>query len=285
MKVIFIYLFLVIASFESSANIAQSFNRAVFLECNNCQSISDFKKHSMSHFENNFRGDHNKSYAYTIVNHNSRKAVFIDLKNYYRIDPESGTVLDVVIPTLLTTDSEMEDDYNLSSYVVGAKEVSTASSSLNLNDRHSKYDISYTFFDKPKPKVATVHINRSIHSLSYGVKEIASQISQGLNSHVTLASGWHKLAGRAVIIVTFNDGALGAFFKCLYCTDMYSYLEGTAIDSNGNIVNIPGAINPSNGQSGGVTTIGSGSWSIISSGVLACTSIKGGTPVCEWIKY
>lgn len=261
---------------ESQAATVYQIENAVYLECNTCSTTTEFKNFGVQHFKDNYSADVNKFYAYTIVNESSQLAVFIDIKHKYQSDPESGTTIDVYIPYLLTSDGEMADDYLISQYAIRG----------NTSNQSSKMMI----FSTSEPKVVEVTIDSSIGEMEYtGVGSVAGLISQQLNSHVTLSSGWHKLVGRAVSIVNFNDGKLASFFQQLGGTLMYSYLQGTAVDLDGNPVPVDSiGSSPSAGGSGGLTSSGSGSWTVFSSGgggVMACTSIDGGTPVCKWIRF
>ncbi len=275
------------------------FDRAVYLECNTCSTASDFKQYGLNHFNNNYYSQLNQAYAYTIVNHSESKAYFIDITHKYREDPESGYDLDVVIPYALTDSNELLDDYELAKYAIrNSSGYSSSSSQSQSAQTVSGFKISKSSFVTSSSNddfdVLSVRLNGvSISSVQYtGVSAVAGQISQKLDSDTTLSSGWHKLAGRAVIIVEFDDGKLGAYFKGIYTTDMYSYLEGTAVMNDGTPapVSMTGGT-PTGGSSSGLTSPGSGSWTVASSGssggggVFGCTSIDGGTPVCEWIPF
>lgn len=188
----------------------------------------------------------------------------------------------MIIPYLLTAEGEMADDYLISKYAIREYASSQTQS----------YSMTFSAQSTSEPEIVEVTINSSIGAVEYGgVGAVAGLISQQLNSHTTLSSGWHKLVGRTVIIVNFNDGKLAAFFQTLSGTLMYSYLQGTAVDSNGNPAPVSSiGSSPSAGGTGGLTGAGSGSWTVLTSsggggGVVACTSIDGGTPVCEWIRF
>jgi hypothetical protein len=194
--------------------------------------------------------------------------MFVDIERKYRLDPESGYNLDLVRVTVLTEDDDLYEDYELVKYVVKSPGL-YAHASVMAN-----------------PKVVEVNLpNDSLGDLAHvGIDAVANKISSGLSSHATLFSGWHKLAGRTVILVTLKDGALLVFFASAYGTKNYIYLEGTAVYSAGEFVEIgPGSSTPNKGTAG---DFDGGSWHPVSTTdyILACTSIKGNdSSRCEWI--
>lgn len=283
MKKYFYFLLLFISCSSFAVEVERDpLDNAIYIECNSCESLSSFKVYALNDFNNRFYDYRNQIFSYTVVNQSTNKAVFLNIQHKYRKDPESGYDLDVVIPTILTTEDEMYDDYLLSSYVVRNNNISSLSGpSMQV----------LSIFNNDA-KVVEINVGSSIHDIGTdGLSSISGAISSALGSHQNLGQSWAKLAGRSVIIVNFPDGKLGAFFASIYSTKPYIYLDGTAVDLNGNAINIllDGAV--SVGGSGGVTTSGSGSWIPVGGstgsggggGILACTAVHGNPPVCKLI--
>jgi hypothetical protein len=284
MKYTLLGIFLVsfILSFKSSANTA--IDRAIYLECETCYTTSDFVAFGKNNFENNYADNLNQQYKYTIVNHSAQLAVFVNFKHVYRPEPEpdSHLTLDIIIPSLLTADSEMNADYFLSRYVIQTNR-SYSSSFSKQSKANYAYEVSAASSNGPQTVEITISGQIGSNS-SITMGQYRGQISSALKSNVGGGVNWAKLAGRTIIIVNFDNGKLGAFFSSIYSQSPYQYLNGTAVDKNGNPISMSGGAS-SGGGSGGVTSSGSGSWTIITGGAVACTSINGGSPMCEWIRF
>ncbi|MGK0272787.1 MAG: hypothetical protein ACI88H_003463 [Cocleimonas sp.] len=267
-------------------------DRAIYVECNSCESLTSFKNYALNDFNNRFYSYKNQLFSYTVVNHNSKKAVFINIQHKYRLDRE-GYELDVVIPSTLTSSGEMFDDYLLSRYVLR--------NSTTTNYKISKTKVSLSTSSTVEPlgslllfndaETVQIELNSSIHDIGVGgLSAISGQISSALSSH-TNSQSWAKLSGRAVIIIKFSDGKLAAFFASIYSTKPYMYLDGSAVDEAGNLINlgIDGAA-ASSGSGGGGGVVGNGSWIVGGGtgsggggGIVACTGIHGEAPVCTMI--
>ncbi|MCL1077253.1 hypothetical protein L2734_03515 [Parashewanella spongiae] len=243
-----------------------------------------------------YRGFTNLVFAYTVVNQSTNKAVFINVMRFYESEP--GLTIDKIIPRVMTTEDEMHDDYLLSRFVIrNTGQSSTYDSVVNGNN-----ETSINSWFNNDPEVIEVTLNTTISDVmvtqshtGLGMASIAGQISTALKSHVS-SGAWAKLAGRTVLIVNFDDGRLASFFVNIYVTEPYVYLEGTAVDLNGEPISVNFSGNPSNGSGSGgtggsggsgLTGSGSGSWIINGSGgssgggsILACVSIDGGEPEC-----
>jgi len=286
MKKILFSLILLSTLWGLNANASTAIDRAIYIECDSCSSTTDFKSFGIAHFNENYAQNLNQMYSYTIVNQSTQLAVFLDIQHRYMPDPESGYPLDVIIPTLLTSETEMTRDYTLSKYVVRHEVPLEGSSS------YSQVFGSFNIMQNSQPgneyEVVEVSIDGS--TLSYvslvGMGVIRSEISSKLESHLG-GQDWVKLKGRTIIIVKFNDGKLAAFFNDL-STAFYVYMEDTGVDNNGNPVNVTGPRAEKTGGSGGgngITSHGSGSWSILRGGQSVCTSVEGLQPVCYWIPF
>jgi len=286
MKYILLSLFLVnfVISFGSNANSA--IERSIYLECESCYTTSDFVTFGKNDFNNNYSQNINQQYAYTIVNHSAQLAVFLNLKHLFREEPwpDSHLSLDVIIPNLLTTDSEMNADYFLSRFVIK----SNGSSTSNFTESEagtSNYVERNSSSNSSDPEIVEITIPGRIGPYAdITMAQYRGQISAALKSNVGGGGNWAKLAGRAIVIINFDNGKLGAFFSSMYATTMYQYLSGTAVDHNGNPIKISGGA-PSSGGTGGLTVSGSGGWSVISGGGVVCTGIHGGSQVCRWIRF
>ena len=283
----FIFGVLLLSSQKFAFGADYQFDNAVYVECNTCSTSAQFKQFGIDHFNNYYYGQTNQAFAYTIVNHSEQKAYFIDITHKYRPDPESGYVLDVIIPYSLTDTTELHSDYELSAYAIRNTSYTSNSylSSKNLSSQSLSLALSIQ-----DPKVIKVNLNTNISSVQYaGVYAVSGQISSALDSQSTLSSGWHKLAGRAVIIVEFNDGKLATFFKGINVTTPYIYMEGTAVKNDGSPAPVDMTVSAPRLSGAG----GSGSWTVIPSGssgssggkVLACAGVHGGVPTCEWITF
>lgn len=274
-----LFTFLFLLNFQVHANI----DKAIYLECNNCYNTSDFVSFGKSNFEANYADNLNQQYAYTIVNHEAQLATFINFTHVYRQEPppDNHLILDVIIPSLLTTDAEMHTDYFLSRYVI---QVNNSKSPSHLTQSKS-YKTRNTTHSIEPPKTLEITINGRIgYNSDATMAQYRGQISSALKSNVGGGSSWAKLAGRTIIIINFDNGKLGAFFSSIYTQYPYQYLNGTAINNNGDPISMGGGAS-SGGGGGGLTSSGSGTWTLVTGGAVGCTSIDGGTPVCEWITF
>lgn len=248
-------------------NAMASQTSSAWVSCTSCTTISSFKNAADTNFKNQYQKNEDQTFYYTVVNANTSEAVFIKVFHYYEYDAEMQIYVDYTSVTSQTSSDELHSDFLLS------KEIYTATGEI---------------------KEVEITIDASIEDARYvGVMVYNSKISQALQSHATLSSGWHKLARRTVLKVNLNDGKFSAFFQGINTTNMYIYLPGTAVNDAGELVSIStngATVNSgSTDSSGGVGDIGihdgrngTALWNL-QGGVMACVYIDGMIKGCYWV--